>query len=76
MVVVFQEIAHQLRNIRGTLAQWRHVQIHDIDAVEKVGTECAVGDFFFELAIGGADYAHFNFLVFLGADAAELAVLQ
>ena len=54
----------------------RHLQIHDIDAIEQILAESAVFDFRFQLAVGGADHAHFHFLVFLGADAAELAVLQ
>ena len=59
-----------------TIAQWRHVQIDDIDAIKQVGAEGAIGDFFFQLPVGGANHAHFHFLVFLRADAAELAVLQ
>ncbi len=30
----------------------------------------------FQFPVGGADHPHFHFLVFLGADAAELAVLK
>ena len=52
------------------------MQIHDVDAVEQIGTESSVLNFLFQLAIGGANHAHFDFLVFLRADAAELSVLQ
>src|ERR1700675_1054429 len=75
-VVIFQEITDQLRNVGSALSQRWHVKIDDVDAVEQIGAEGAVGDFFFELAVSGTDHADFDFLVFLGANAAELAVLQ
>src|SRR5258706_2276252 len=75
-VVVFEEVADQLGNVGGALPQRRHVQVHNIDAVAQVGTGITGGNLLFQLSIGGADYADFHFLVFLGADAAELAVLQ
>ena len=75
-VVVLQEIGDQVRNVAFALAQRRHLQIDDVDAIEQVLTESSAFDFRFQHPVGGADYAHFNFLVFLGADPAELAVLQ
>ena len=52
------------------------MQIHHVDAVKQIGAEGAVDDLFFQFSIGGADHADFDFLVFLRADAAELAILQ
>ena len=75
-VVVLEEIGDQVRNVARALAQRRHLQIHDVDAIEQILAESAAFDFRFQHPVGGADYAHFNFLVFLGADPAELAVLQ
>src|SRR5256885_15239326 len=75
-VVVVEKVADQLRNVGGALPQRWHVQVHDIDAVEKVGAEVTGGDLFFQISIGGANHAHFHFLVFLRSNAAELAILQ
>ena len=75
-VVAVEKIGDQFRKIGNPFTQRWHVQIDDIDAIEQVGTEGSVGDFFFQLTIRGADHAHFDLLVFLGADAAELAILE
>src|SRR5260370_5439360 len=75
-VVIFQEVADQLRNVGGALAQRRHVKVHDVDAVKQIGAESAVGNFLFQFSVGGAHHTDFDLLVFLGADAAELAILQ
>src|ERR1700720_415230 len=71
-----EEVNDQVVNVSATLSQWGHVQIHDIDAIKKILTERPAFDFNFELAVGGADYTHFDFFVFLGADTAELSILQ
>src|SRR5579859_4640663 len=75
-IVILEEVRDEIRNVVGAFAQWRQMQIHDVDAVKQVGTEGAVFNLLFEFAVRGADYAHFDFLVFLRADAAELTVLQ
>ena len=46
------------------------------DAVEEVGAEGSVFNFLLQLAICRAHDAHFNFLLFLRTDAAELAILE
>src|SRR5947209_3564489 len=52
------------------------MQVHDVNPIEKILAKSAGFDFFLQPAICGADYAHFNFLVFLSADAAELPILK
>src|SRR5579863_4357876 len=63
-------------DITAPLAQGRHAQVHDVDAIVQILTEGSILDFSVELAIGGADDAHFHFLVFLSSDAAKLSILQ
>src|SRR5438132_12396026 len=52
------------------------MQVHDVNPIEKILAKSAGFDFFLQPAICGADYAHFNFLIFLSADAAELPILK
>src|SRR5205823_13253077 len=52
------------------------MQVHDVNPIEEILANRAGFDFFLQPAICGADYAHFNFLVFMSADAAELPILK
>src|SRR5215472_6685399 len=76
VVVVIEEEVNQIFDVAPAFTQGRHVQIHDVDTVEQVLAKGSTLDLDFQLAVGGAHHAHFHPLVFLGADAAELAVLQ
>src|SRR5205814_3420290 len=75
-VVILEKIGSKLFDVPTPLAEWRHVQVHHIDAVEKVLAKSASFDFFFQAAISRAHHPHLNFLIFLSADAAELAILK
>src|SRR5262249_49165670 len=75
-VVEIQEIVHQVRDVGTPLAQRRHMQIHNVDAIVQILAERAALDLRLQLPVGGANHAHFDFLVFLGTDAAELAILK
>src|SRR5580704_16757262 len=75
-VVIFEEVVNERLDVATALAEWRHAQIDHVDAVVQILTEGSILNFDVQLAVGGADDADFDFLVFLGADATELAVLQ
>ena len=75
-VVVFEEVAAQIFDVAAAFAQRGHAYVHDVDAVVKILAEGAGFNLGLEVAIGGTDYADFDFPVFLGADTAELAILK
>src|SRR5260370_20246222 len=75
-VVVFQEVDAQIFNVATALPQRRHVQIHHVDAVGKILAESPLFDLRFQMAVGGAHHPHLDLLVLLGADPAELPILQ
>ena len=76
LVVVFEEVGAQIFNVATPFAQRRHVQIHHVDAVIEILAEGPGFDFRLQVAVGRAHHSHLDLLVFLGADAAELAILQ
>src|SRR5256885_16128411 len=73
---LFEEVIHQTVYVAAPLAQRRHKQVHNVDSIIEVLAEVAVFDFFFQLAVGGTNYAHLDLLVILCTNAAELSVLQ
>ena len=75
-VVMFEEVSGQAFDVATALAQRRHIKVDHVDTVIEVLAERSVFNFFFQLAVGGADDANFDLLVSLSADAAKLAVLQ
>src|SRR5262249_28998022 len=75
-VVIVEEIMYQRRDISPPFPQGRQVQIHHIDAIEQVLAERAVLDFFFQVAVGGANNANLDLFVRLSADTAELSILK
>ena len=75
-VVIFEEKVGQFLDVAPPFSQRGQCQIHHVDAVKQILPERAIFNFIFQDSIGGANHAHFNFFVFLRADAAELAVLQ
>src|SRR5882762_2258988 len=75
-VVEFEEVGAQTFNVATAFPQRRHVQIHHVDAVVKILAESSRFNLGFEAAVGRAHDADLDLLVFLGADPAELPVLQ
>src|SRR6185312_12531583 len=75
-VVVLNEIVHQILDIATAFPQRRKVEADHVDAVKQVLPEGPAFNFDFQITVGGADNAYFNFFVFLRANAAELTVLQ
>ena len=75
-VVKLQEEVHQAFNVGATFAQGRQVYVHYIDSVKQILPKGSVFDLLLELAIGSAHHPHFYLLVFLGANPAELPILQ
>ena len=53
-----EEFAGEERNILLALAERRHKKRDNIEAVEEVFAEVALGDLFFEILVGGGDEAH------------------
>lgn len=52
------------------------VEGEDAEAIPEVGAECAIADFFLEVAIGGGDDADVDFPFFVVANAAECLFLE
>src|SRR5438445_9524143 len=75
-VVVHEKIRSNILDVSPPLAKRRQMQVHDVNPIEKILAKSAGFDFFLQPAICGADYAHFNFLIFLSADATELPILK
>jgi len=64
------------RNFHPTLAQGRHVQADDVEPVEEVLTELALGDQGIEVGIGRGDYAHSGLHRSHFADGVDLVRVQ
>ncbi len=47
-------------NVFATLAQWRHAQFDDIQAVIQILAETTCGHFAGEVLVGGAEDAHID----------------
>src|SRR3954466_5055416 len=58
------------------MPQRRNLNLHDIDAVEKILAEPASGNLTFQITIGRADHADFDLFLILPADPAKLTVLK
>src|ERR1022692_1973963 len=58
------------------LAQRRHHERDDIQAVEKVFAEVSLGDFFFEIFVGGGDHADIDGDGVVAADGDETLLLE
>ena len=50
-------VLDEQRNLLAALAQRRHVEADDVEAVEEVFAKAAVGDELFEVGVGGGDDA-------------------
>src|ERR1017187_10538797 len=78
--VALVHVADHLRgdggNVRGVLAQRRHVDIEDIEAIEEVAAQLAALHRLLRVLVGGRDDAHVNRGFGLAAQAAELAVFE
>jgi GNAT superfamily N-acetyltransferase len=71
-----EEVGGQLAHVVEPLAQRRHADWHDAQAVEEILAEPALGDQRVEAAIGRRHDSHRHADGLLAADALELAVLQ
>ena len=49
---------------------------HDVEAVEQIFAEGALGDFVFEIFVGGGEHAHVGLQRLIAADAGILAFLE
>src|SRR5580700_5269245 len=53
-----KKFASQKRNVLLALAQRRHEERDNVEAVEEIFTEVSLGDLFFKILVGGGDDAH------------------
>ena len=75
-VEVVEKIERQRHDVLRPLAQRRHAQRHDVDAVEEVGAEAAGLRFRLERTVGGEDQAEVAGARAGSAQAHELSFLQ
>ncbi len=72
-----QEVLDERRNVFAALAQRRHGQVNDVQPVEQVLAERALGDHVAQVAVGRGDDAHVDAAHrAIGADLLQLAGLQ
>src|SRR6185312_14535497 len=71
-----QEVLDEERDVVAALAQGRQRHAHDVEPVEQVFAELALLHQAAEIAVGGDEDAHVDLDGALGADAAQLALLQ
>ena len=63
MMPLVHVIDHPLRDrrdIRGVVAQRRHLDVEDVEAVKEVSTELAAGDCLLWIFVGCGDDPHVN----------------
>ena len=70
------EMLDQHRDVLAPLAQRRHLDRNDVEAIEQILAKLAVGDQLAQVAVGGGNHAHVDALRALGAERLELALLQ
>ena len=70
------EMRDQLRNVTPSLAEWRHMDRHDVEPVEQVLAKPALLDFRAEILVRGRDDAHVHRQCLAGSDAGDHAFLQ
>jgi hypothetical protein len=58
------------------VAQGRHDDVEDAEAVKEVGAQLALDDGFTGVAVGGGEDAYVDILLSARTDAAELALLK
>ncbi len=71
-----EEVQRQLRHVLEALAQRRHPDREDVEAVVEILAELAVLDQLDHVAVGGRDQAEVDLDRLLGADRIDLAFLQ
>ena len=64
------------RQVFHVLAQRRHVDVEDVEAVVEVGAQVAFGNGVRGVAVGGGQHAHVHVLLGARAQAAQLALLK
>ena len=70
-------LTHERANVLAAIAQRRHLDLSDVDAVEQVLAERALGDHVLQVAVGRGDDADVHARRrHVGADRHDLAVLE
>src|SRR6478672_332852 len=72
----FEEIICEQADILATLAQRRHLDADDVQAVEEVLAELALGDSLLKWPISGGDHADIDFDGLVSADSLKCPRLQ
>ena len=71
-----EEVFRQGRNVFGTFAKRRHLDLDDPQPIEQVFPELAGGDALRQIAVGGRDQADVDCLRLLAADGLDFAALE
>ena len=74
--IEIDEKAGQVQHVVATLVQGGQAQGNDVKAEIEILAKFALGDPFFEVAVGGGQHAHVNFEGFRAAHAVHLAFLE
>ena len=76
VIHVSQQCVHQLRNVFFVVAQWRQVDVENVEPVIKIAAQFALGHRLFRNFVGGRQHPHVHRRFYLAAQAAQLAVFQ
>src|SRR5690606_36352437 len=71
-----EEVIDKERDVLEAVAQRWHRERDDIEAIEEVLAEGAVGDALLEVLVGGGDDADIDDAAFVGAERTDLALLD
>ena len=74
--VFLEEVAGQQEDIAAALAQRRHAQGIDAEAMVEIGAEAPGTHFLGQVAVGGCDQAYVDAVLAIGADPLQLPALQ
>src|SRR6266498_197634 len=69
-------MAGQRQDVFPSIAQGRHVQLDDIQAVKQIFAEPASFDFVLEITVGGGENTRVCLNVGIGSDALKTSVLR
>src|SRR6201987_1020655 len=74
--VQLAEVLGKLRNVLAAMREPRHLDLQNVDSIEKIGAEAAGGNFIIKTPAGGTHDARVHHAFALVAEAREVSVLK
>jgi hypothetical protein len=76
LIHLFEHGLGHCRQVFEVFAQWRHVNVKNIEPVKKIGAQVAERDGLVGIAIGGGEHPNIDVLLGTRAKTAELALFE